>query len=481
MVNQGTKRQADTSSERAPMESTAGQILQFTDLVSTRKCALRIEPEDNSLTLGALLEKHLYRAPIQPLLKESRITQHSADELYAIQDLVYASSDGGLLTHMFHGVVFKDGGRLLELDDVPANHRTRVAGQDVSIVDVAIDRIDVGYDRNWPGFHKRKWARDEAKYANFVRTSLDREVGSADAEAVLQMTGTGDKLRLLEALARTVWNSQFENYSRFIGKKLVYKSGDETIDNIIEGGGAVCSEKVQALKFLTDHYGLTSEYIIAGENAEGPVPVEKLRELLATFDFQFAKRYMRFWQHAALLYDIDGVRVLVDVTNGNIPFVFLRDAAAERILGYRDKIPITARMVESEEDFFYHRVPQDIPENLFFALEGWWPFSDLMQVFENELGLYLSSDYYVTPIPFRTEKEFRRDRQEYLNVFQRAGLESSITDSWTLDSPLGAWFLDAEPEVGARILLARGHLLARLDECDGPGHDSGLVIMKLRN
>jgi hypothetical protein len=295
------------------------------------------------------------------------------------------------------------------------------------------------------------------------------------------MTGTGDKLRMLEALARTVWNGQFENYSRFIGKKLVYKSGDETIDNIIEGGGAVCSEKVQALKFLTDHYGLTSEYIIAGENAEGPVPVEKLRELLTTFDFHFAKRYMRFWQHAALLYDIDGVRVLVDVTNGNIPFVFLQDAAAEQVLGYRDKVPITARMVESEEDFFYHRVPQDIPENLFFSLEGWWPFSDLMQVFENELGLYLSSDYYVTPIPFRSEKEFRRDQQEYLSVFQRAGLESSITDSWTLDSPLGAKFLKAEPEVGTRILLARDHLLARLDECDGPGHDSGLVIMKLRN
>ena len=38
------------------MESTAGQILQLSDLVSTRKCALRIVPEDASLPLGALLE-----------------------------------------------------------------------------------------------------------------------------------------------------------------------------------------------------------------------------------------------------------------------------------------------------------------------------------------------------------------------------------------------------------------------------------------
>ena len=465
------------------MESTAGQILQFSDLVSTRKCALRIAPEDASFPLGALLEKYLKDAPIQLLLRESRITQQSADALYAIQDLVYASSDSGQLTHMFPGVAFKQGGedgRSLGLDDVPTNHRTRIADQDVSIVDVAIDRINVGYERNWAGYHKRKWARNEEKYSNFVRAALDVEFGSSAAESLLQMNATSDKLRLLEALARTIWNSQFENYSRFIGKKLVYKSGDETIDNIIEGGGAVCSEKVQALKFLTDNYGLTSEYIIAGENADGPVPVEKLRELLTTFDFRFAKRYMRYWQHTALLYDVDGVRVLVDATNGNIPFLFLKDAAAERILGYRNKVPITVKMVESEEDFFFHRVPQDIPENLFFALEGWWQFSDLMQVFENDLGLYLSSEYYVTPIPFKSEKEFHRDKQEYLDVCQRAGLESSVTDSWTLESALGAKFSEAEPQVSEKILLARDHLLARLDECDGPGHNSGLVIMKLR-
>jgi len=208
--------------------------------------------------------------------------------------------------------------------------------------------------------------------------------------------------------------------------------------------------------------------------------VEKLRELLTTFDFSFSKRYMRFWQHTALLYDIDGVRVLVDATNGNIPFLFLKDADAGRILDHPNQVPVSVKMVESDEDFFYHRVPQDIPEDLFFALEGWWTYSDLMQVFENELGLYLSSEFYITPITFTSEREFNRDKQEYSNVCQRAGLESSVTSSWTFDSPLGAEFLEAEPEVGEKILLARDHLLARLDECDGPGHGSGLVIMKLR-
>jgi hypothetical protein len=463
------------------MVSTAGQILQFNDLVSTRKCALRIAPEDSSLPLAGFLDKYLKQAPIQLLLKESRITQQSADSLYAIQDLVYASSDSGNLMDMFPRIAFKQEGHFLGLEEVPAGPLVQIKDQEVSIIEIAIDRIDAGYDRNWAGFHRRKWAKNEKRYANFVRGAIEGEFGSGDVDAILQLDSTNDKLRLVQALGRAIWNSQFENYSRFMGKKLVYKSGDETIDNIIQGAGAVCSEKVQALKFLTDHYGLSSEYIIAGENADGPVPVEKLRELLTTFDFRFSKRYMRFWQHTALLYDIDGVRVLVDATNGNIPFLFLKDTAAGHILDHPNQVPVTVKMVESEEDFFYHRVPQDIPENLFFALEGWWTYSDLMQVFENELGLYLSSEFYITPITFKSEKEFHKDTQEYLNVCQRAGLESSITGTWTLDSPLGERFLDAEPEVGDKILLARGHLLARLDECDGPGHESGLVIIKLRN
>lgn len=471
----------DPSPVKAPiMVNTADQILQFSDLVSTRKCALRIAPEDASLTLGALLDKYLKHAPIQLLLKESRITQQSADALYAIQDLVYASSGSGHLVDMFPRIAFKQDGLSLGLEEAPAGRLAHIEDQEVSIIEIAIDRIDAGYDRDWAGFHARKWAKDEKRYSTFVRDALDNEFGPGEADSLLQLDSTKDKLRLVRALGRAIWNSQFENYSRFTGKKLVYKSGDETIDNIIQGAGAVCSEKVQALKFLTDHYGLSSEYIIAGENAEGPVPVEKLRELLTTFDFSFSKRYMRFWQHTALLYDIDGVRVLVDATNGNIPFLFLKDADAGRILDHPNQVPVSVKMVESDEDFFYHRVPQDIPEDLFFALEGWWTYSDLMQVFENELGLYLSSEFYITPITFTSEREFNRDKQEYSNVCQRAGLESSVTSSWTFDSPLGAEFLEAEPEVGEKILLARDHLLARLDECDGPGHGSGLVIMKLR-
>ncbi len=468
------------------MEILDDLILQFSDLVSTRKCALRIDASEGGRPLAHLLDKYLKRAPIDSLLRENRTTPNSADSLYALQDLVYLSSDGGHLLDIVPEVTFKDLDRRIGLDEIPTCRAALVGGQEVPVIDITIDRMNGTYHRNWTGFHARKWLRDAEKYSGFVLETLADRFGAPEADRILEGDSAESRLKLLEALSRRVWNAQFENYSRFSGKKLVYKSGDETIDNIIGGAGAICSEKVQALKFLTDHYGLKSEYIIAGPNAAGPVPVEKLRELLVTFDFRFSKRYTRFWQHTALLYDIDGEQVLVDATNGNIPFLFLRDPQVEQILGrggngngHGGKLPLPVKMIEAEEDFYYHRVPRDIPENFFFALEGWMPYTDLMQVFDNELGLYLSGDYYVIPIPYRSEQEFGKVRREYEAVSQRAGLDYSITDRWGLDSPLGDQFSVDEPVVGQRIMEAEEHLLARLDECDGPGHEAGLVIMKL--
>ncbi len=469
-------------------------LLQLHDTVSTRECSLRLEPRDVGLPLGKLLGCYVKHPSIQRLLAESRITASSADTLYALGDLVYASDDCGRLRDMFAGIAFTDGGRPIGLEEVPAVHHLpfpspsggglgwgRPPEQEIALLDIGIDRIACEYDRNWRGFHARRWRRAPERYTAFVRDTLAADYGESGADELLELRSREQKLKFLESLARRIWNSQFENYSRFVGRKLVYKSGDETIDNILDGGGAICSEKVQALKFLTDHYGFQSEYVLAGQDAHGPFPAEKLRELLITFDFSLSKRYMRYWQHTALLYRVDGARVLVDATNGNVPFLFLRDAEAERLLRCEGKASLPVRMVESEEQFYYHETPQDIPENLFFALEGWIPFADLMQVFDNELGLYLSADYYVAPISYRSEREYLRDRGEFLEVCRRGQLEHSITDEWTLDTPLGRAFQAAEPEVSRRILLAREHLLARLDECDGPGHESGLVIIKLRS
>ena len=465
---------------KMPMASEPNYVLRLTESLTERSCALRINPQDSTLPLSELLRRYFQRCPVHQLLKAGRITRASAETLEALQDLVYVASDDGVLGEMFKDVVFRQRGQVVALESAPKVAVTRAGDKEVSLIDIEIDRMNVRYDRNWAGFHTRRWERDPDLFSSFVMDSLRRDHPEDEIGAILQLVTGDQKIELLRSIARRIWESPFENYSRFIDRKIRFKTGDETVRNIIDGGGGICAEKVQALKFLTDHYGLRSEYLIAGPGTHQPVPEARLRELLNTFDFSFAKRDMRYWDHTALLYILDGTTILVDATNGNIPFLFLENEAAESLLGYDDKSPLNVRMTVRDEDFYYHRVAQDIPENLFFALEGWITDADLMQVFENELGLYISEDWFVTPIAFTDSAEYVELKRKYLQVCGRAGLDCSVSDTWTLDTPLGRRFVEQEAETSQKILLAKDHLLRRYDEWDGGGHQTALVTVALR-
>ena len=456
-------------------------ILQLTDSLTRRRCALRVDAQAARLPLSQLLRTYFQRCPVEQLLKDGRTTDASAETLGTLQDLVYAVSDSGHLGDVLKGVAFKQQGQVASLERPPKVAVTQAGDKVVSLIDIEIDRTNVGYDRNWAGFHRRRWARQADVYQSFVLDALRVDHSEDEVDTILQLATEEQKIALLHGLAKRIWRSQFENYSRFVGDKIRFKTGDETVRNIIDGSGGICAEKVQALKFLTDHYGLRSEYIIAGPNTPMPVPEAELRELLDTFDFGFSKRLMRYWDHTALLYTLESTTILVDATNGNIPFLFLKNGAASRLLGYDDKRPLSVRMTVYDEDFYYHRVAQDIPQNLFFALEGWISDADLMQVFENELGLYISEDWFVTPVAFKSDAEYDELKRRYLQVCDRAGLECAVSDGWTLDAPLGRRFSEEEAETSDKILLAEDHLLTRYDEWDGGEHQAALVTVALRN
>ena len=458
---------------------TQNTLLRITDLVTGRYMAVRIEPAESLLAVGDLLDRYVKAPDVEALLAERRMTADSAEALFAIQDYVYRCSDDGRLGDTYPGLVLRQDGRTLDLGNAPAGVHMTSDGRGVLLFDVEIDRESVGYDRNWRGFHRRRWERHEDDYSGFVLACLDARYGPSEAEAVLQLNSPLRKLKLVEAVARRIWNSDFENYSRFMGRKLMYKTGDETVRNIMEGAGGICSEKVQALKFITDHYGIESEYLIAGPDVPGPVPEAQLREMLTTFDFRFSKRHMRYWQHAALLYSIDGETALVDATNGNIPFLFERNEAAERLLGYDEKSAVTVTMALRPEDFYYHRVSQDIPENLYFAMEGWIPDVDLVQVFDNELGLYISKGFMVAPVVYRSERALERLRRQYAAAAGQAGIEWAFDPEWRLESEMGQRFAAAHEDAAGNILDAREHLLTRYDDCHGPGHEAGLVVIAL--
>ena len=460
-------------------------ILRIIDTVSGRSAALRLDdPADRAAPLGRLLERYLRNAPNDDrLMRTGAITTDGLRSLRSLQDLVYRSDYSGRLTDVFAGVRFLQQGRPAGLAQ-PASVQSATAGDvPLDLIDVAVDRTDAGYDRNWVGFHLRRWRHDPHCYETFVRTAVVAAYGPSDADRVLRLDTPCRQRQLIRALAVRIWNSDFENYSRFVDEGLRFKTGDETVRNIATGAGGICTEKVQALKFLTDHYQLESEYLLGGPNAPGPLPADRLREVLDTFDFRFAQRHMRYWQHAALLYRVDGEPLLVDATNGNIPFLFLRGEAGRQLLDDSaggDRSSVRVRMVAEAEDYHYHRVDQDIPQNLFFALEGWLDDTDLVQVFENELGLYLSDRHYVMPLPYRSEGEYRRLKSRYEELCRRASFQADVSADWTLDGPVGQELAARRPTVAAGVLAAEDKLIARYNWWDCPDHRAGLAVIALR-
>ena len=449
------------------------------DQVTGKKTALRLDPSDSTSTLADLLDLYLKHCDVDSLLKEGRITESYAHSLQNLQDLVYVSADDGQLHGMFNGIGFRQGDSAIALDAIPSPTPAFVGDTEVSLTDIHIDRTNVGYDRNWVGFHQRRWDRNDKKFSGFIWETLTAQYPKDTASEILRLQTSESKLKLLRALAERIWCSDFENYSRFIGDKLQYKTGDETLMNIMNGGGGICSEKIQALKFMTDHLGIESQYVLAGADASEEVPEDKLREMLATFDFRFARRYMRYWQHVALLYNVDGQEVLVDVTNGNIPFLFLTGEDAKRVMNEEEQSPVAVKMSIVEEDFYYHRVAQDIPENLYFAMEGWIEDVDLVQVFDNELGLYISADFFVTAIVYRSPAAFEKLKVQYLQASEKAAVECEVNSDWSIDTSLGLEFLRRWPAAAKKMLDAKEHLLKRYEECHGSGHKAGLVLIKL--
>ena len=342
--------------------ASQGCILRVADGLTGRRFPVRVGADEAALPLGELLDRYLRAPDVLRLLGEGRITPRGAETLQDVQDLVYTVSDAGELGGSYPGVLFRQGEETADLRDPPAVETAMLDARDVAVVDVEVDRLHVGYDRNWVGFHRRRWEREAATYADFVRRSVVRGRSQGEADEILALSEPGHEMALVRSLARAIWESDFESYSRFVGGRLRYKTGDQTVRNIIDGGGGICSEKVQALKFLTDRYGIRSEYVLAGPDVPGPVPEERLRELLTTFDFRLRRRYLRYWQHTALLYTIGGAPVLVDATNGNIPFLFLRGERAERVLGYEDKPPVTVRMAVYQDDSTTTGCPRTYPK-----------------------------------------------------------------------------------------------------------------------
>ena len=366
-------------------------VVDLRDAATGKRVAVQISREQALRPLGVLMHEVLHASP-EKLAARGRIAPQHADTFFRLQDLVYPVDERGVLAdEPYGGLVWRqrDGAPLTPERPALFERVRRADAPDVLLLPLEIDRQGLRYERTWRGFHARRYAR--------FRPAAER----LQAEA-LPAGGTLDspksQRRFIQALARRIWRADFENYSRFLAPAIRLKTGDETVASILAGWGGVCTEKVLALKYLTDAHDIESRVVFAGPHTRAPLPLSELRIMLDeldTYDFSYARRYLRYWDHVALEYRLaDGSCWLVDPSNGNTPFLCDRSAPYLDDSGERRSVPV--RMLAVEEPVTYHRVPESLGLDFLFAWETWIADVDLMQVFDNHLGLLVGREFYIT-------------------------------------------------------------------------------------
>jgi hypothetical protein len=407
-------------------------ILDVLDRATGRQVAVQIDEHAARQPLAALLRKVFHVVP-EDLTAAERLPDEQADTFFRMQDLIYPVDDAGhLQAEPYWGIVFRHqhDGFAFEPDQPALFERIRRAGRpDLLVLPLEIDRHDIGYQRNWRGFHARRAARFRPLIDRLLEEAIPGGIG---------LDGAGSERRFVEAVALRIWNADFENYTRFLppadgSAPVRLKTGDETVENIVSGRGGVCTEKVSALKLITDAFGIDSRPVFAGPRTHAPLPVEELRRMLdelRTYDFTFAKRYLRYWDHVALEYTLsDGSSWLVDPSNGNIPFLC---APSEPYLAEgADKQMVPVRTLAVEEPVGYHRTPEALGLDFLFAWETSVPDMDLLQVFDNQLGFVVLRDFFVSPITWGSRNKREVALQSWRSYADEHGLDMAILPSPT--------------------------------------------------
>ena len=216
-----------------------------------------------------------------------------------------------------------------------------------------------------------QWVGSFAQLVDGFEARLDRE----------------NQLRVLFRLAETVHAHPFENISKMISG-VPFCSGWEMWGRMEQGGGGICAEKTAALKFVLDVLGVETFYV-AGSSYSIPNDFERR-----------LKDYVReegcgeppLWiQHLLLGFRLGEEEFLTDVSNGNLPLLFLSGVDLQRYLsaGYR------ARMVFHVERMNLKRISSWAGDALLTLCEFHVPDLHFQYIFKQALGLHISSTAYI--------------------------------------------------------------------------------------
>jgi hypothetical protein len=357
--------------------------------------------------------------------QEDFISSEQSLELRRFQDSLFLLHDDGTLGQLDPHLRFSINDRPWDVAQ-PLALDTLKCRRDEREFRITVDRSQAGYDRNWPAYLRRRWDLRRGDYERFVTSALEQEYG-AQADQVLQLDTPTSRERFLRAVATRIYHAPYETYSRYREPYPPMKGCDRALDSILEGDGGICVEKAMVLYFIVRAYGIPSELVLGGENAAGAFPYRALRGLLdqPSFDFGGTEPVQRFWQHFAVLCQLDdtgGQPLLCDVANSNIPLVLWRSEKAFSYLRPRRKRPLRVRVTIKPIDLYYHRIQryQDVPLDLYYAMEHFIDFVDLIQTIDNELGLIITRDFWIGVIAYVTSSE----RDQILRGYHREVVEA---------------------------------------------------------
>ena len=373
----------------------------------------------------------------------------------------------GALGGLIPGLRFRIGGRACDLD-----HRLdgdRAAGP----VRIEIDRSQAGYPRDWPAYLSRRWKLRAVAYSRFVE-SLVEESCAREAGSVLRLDAPGRVRRFLAAVAGRIHAAPYETYSRYLEPGVPFRSCDQALDRIIEGDGGNCAEKAMALYFIAHAYGIRAEVVLGGEEAAGKFPYRALRSILdqRTFDAEATRDAQRHWQHYAVLCRSSGDPeddVFCDVAGSNIPFLFLGAEEASMYLDPGRRTPIGVVITLEPIRLYYHRLAlrQDVPLDLYYAMENLIESIDVIHTVDNELGLLHAGGYWVGAVAYRGRSDLGRVVGEYERFVRRAGLDPSADLCFARElaparHPLLQRFLGDHPYSSGRIIAADARIRRRV-------------------
>jgi hypothetical protein len=399
-------------------------------------------------------------------------------------DSLFLLTDKGALGELIPGLRFRIGGRACDL-----GHRLdgeRATGP----VRIEIDRLHTGYTRSWPAYLSRRWKLRADAYSQFVE-SLVEEACDREAGSVLRLDAPDRVRRFLAAVAGRIYASPYETYSRYLEPGAPFKSCHQTLDRILEGDGGNCAEKAMALYFIAHAYGIQAEVVLGGEEAAGKFPFRALRSILdqRAFESEATRDAQRYWQHYAILCRSSGNAeddMFCDVAGSNIPFLFLGAEEASTYLDPDRRTPIRVIITLEPIRLYYHRLArrQDIPLDLYYAMENFIESIDVIHTVDNELGLLHTGDYWVGVVAYRGRRELGRIVGEYERFIRRTGLDprADVCFARELGSgqhPLLDRFLGAYPCGADRIIAADARIRQRINFAN-PDSQICYIIIKIR-